>query len=343
VLTLATSTAILWEAKRRTDASAAELKRVNDELVEAQRVATKTISDNTAALNGQFKAMNYALGTLDQIIRPLVPSEGVNPALSEEAKRVLNLATFLYYDRIPNDVASHEGMKEQVALAYRQAGFCRLHTGNARGREDYRQSIRLYEELAAKFTDRIWLRTRLIEALREYSRLLTAPTDKVESETSFRRALAVAEALIGNPEASKHCYSMALAGPFNSLAWDLVRMPPVQNTDAELAVRLARQAIEWEPDRSGGTWNTLGVAYFRLGDWSAAASAIRKSMELNQGADPADRLFMAAIDHHHGKPAEARRLFDQTVAWLKRNPDKIKGREQELEAFRKEIGVLVSK
>jgi serine/threonine protein kinase len=343
VLTLATSTAILWEAKRRTDASAAELKRVNDELVEAQRVATKTISDNAAALNGQFKAMNYALGTLDQIIRPLVPSEGVNPALSEEAKRVLNLATLLYYDRIPKDVASHEGMKEQVALAYRQAGFCRLHLGTARGREDYRQSIRLYEELAAKFTDRIWLRTRLIETLHEYSRLLTAPTEKVESVKSFRRALVVAKTLIGNPEASQHCYAMALAGPFNDLAWDLVRRPPALNSDAELAVRLARQAIEWEPGRAGGTWNTLGVAYYRLGDWSSAASAIRKSMELNQGADPADRLFMAAIDHHRGKPAEARRMFDQTIAWLKQNPEKIKGREQELEAFRKEIGVLVSK
>jgi tetratricopeptide (TPR) repeat protein len=249
----------------------------------------------------------------------------------------------LYYDRIPKDVASDEGMKEQVALAYRQAGFCRLHLGKARGRDDYRQSIRLYEQLAAKFTDRIWLRTRLIETLHEYSRLLTAPTDKLEAEATFRRALAVTETLIGNPEAAKHCYTMALVGPFNNLAWDLVRTPPVQISDAGLAVRLARQAIEWEPTRAAGVWNTLGIALYRLGDWSSAASAIGKSMELSGGSDPTDRLVMAAIDHHRGKPAEARKLFSRTIDWLEQNPDKVKGREQELESLRKEIGVLVSK
>src|SRR5262249_7665534 len=162
------------------------------------------------------------------------------------------------------------------------------------------QAIRYFEELTASHPDRIWLRTHLIETLHEYSRLLTSPEDKAEAEGAFRHALAVAERLMGKPEVAKHCYTMALVGPFNDLAWDLVRRPPAQPDDGALAVRLARQAIEWEPDQAAaGFWNTLGVAYYRLGDLSSAASALQKSMDLNGGGNPSDWFFLAAIDHQN--------------------------------------------
>ena len=66
VMTLAVSTAVLWEAKRRTDA---------------------TLDKTNQALSGQFITMEFALGTIQQITRPLIPNIGGDAARSEEAKR----------------------------------------------------------------------------------------------------------------------------------------------------------------------------------------------------------------------------------------------------------------
>ena len=110
-------------------------------------------------------------------------------------------------------------LRKRWPRSYRQAGFCRMALGSPKGRQDYRQAISSYESLASRKPELIFLRTGLIETLYEYSRMLTAPADQAEAEASFRRALAVAESLIGNPEADKHCYTMGLVGPLNDLAW----------------------------------------------------------------------------------------------------------------------------
>jgi serine/threonine protein kinase/tetratricopeptide (TPR) repeat protein len=349
ILTLTTSTTVLWEAKRRTDASAAELLKAKQradaiaaDLLEAKNRTEGMLLETREALNAQFMTLEFALGTLEQIVLPLIPSIGGDVAHSQEAKRVLTLATS-YYDRIPKQLAKHVRMKEQVAKAHRQAGLCRMALGSPRSHQNYREAIRLYEELATESPGHFWLRTGLIETLHEYSRLLKAPADRLEGEASFRRALAVAAGLIGKPEVSQHCYTMALAGPFNDLAWDLVRRPPTQPSDAALAVHLARQAIEWEPDQASGFWNTLGLAYYRLGDWSSAASALQKSMDLNNGGNPADWLFLAAIDHHRGNKEQARRWFDQSAAWLEKNRGWDNDQDAELRQFREEAALVLSK
>ena len=53
------------------------------------------------------------------------------------------------------------------------------------------------------------------------------------------RALQVADALLGDKNTDVHCYWTALIGPFNDLAWKLVRCPPARDSDVALAVRLA--------------------------------------------------------------------------------------------------------
>ena len=180
-------------------------------------------------------------------------------------------------------------VEEAVAKARRQAGFCRMALGDSRGRDDHRRAIDLYEQLAAQNPERIWLRTGLIETLHEYSRRLTAPNDTLEADALLHRAIEVAETLIGNKEANKHCYTMGLVGPFNNLAWDLVRRPTVTQMDALQAVRLTTQAIAWEPDVAA-CWSTLGVGHYRLGDWTAAFGSAR-SIDLVQSQDPGGRVF----------------------------------------------------
>lgn len=327
ILTLATSTAVLWESKRRTEASNAALRASNKALKNA--------------LTGQRLGIEFALGSLDQITRPLVLDGGGDQKQKLEARRVLPLA-LSYYVRLPKLVTDSGLTDEVAAKAYRQAGFCRMALGSPKGRQDYRQAINSYESLVSRKPELIFLRTGLIETLHEYSRMLTAPADKPEAEVSFRRALAVAESLIRNPEADKHCYTMGLVGPLNDLAWELVKRAPVQFSDAQLAIRLSRQTVDWEPTQSG-FWNTLGVAYFRVGDWSSAASALQKSMDLSGGGDAADWFFMAAIDQHLGKPQQAHQRFDQAVSWMKKNPDRVKEREAELHQFQAETALLLSR
>jgi tetratricopeptide (TPR) repeat protein len=314
ILTLTVSTAVLWEAKRRTDA---------------------TLESNKKALLEERLAVEYSLGALDQITRPLAASIGPEPARGAEAKRVLTWA-LSYYDRIPTLNANAEMLKEVYPKAHRQAGFCRMALGMPKGRDDYRNAIRLYEDLAATHPRQIWLRTGLIETLHEYSRSLKSPTDGPEAEAVFRRALAVADSMIVDPEDAQPCSTMALVGPLNDLAWALVLRPDATPTDAEAAVRLASHATDWEP-RLAGFWNTLGVAQYRLGHDAPAAAAFQKSMTLNNGGDPADWLFLAAVDHRAGKEQEARRWFDQSIAWMDRNQGKDKARDAELARFRDEI------
>jgi len=50
---------------------------------------------------------------------------------------------------------------------------------------------------------------------------------------------------------------------------------------------LAEEAIALRPD-VGGIWNTLGVARYRVGDWSGAIEALNESMDLRSGGDALD-------------------------------------------------------
>jgi tetratricopeptide (TPR) repeat protein len=341
ILTLTTSTAVLWESKRRTEASNVALEASNAAF-EASNAALEAANDKLKnALTGQRLGIEFGLGSLDQITRPLAIERGGDGNQKREAQRVLTLA-LSYYVRLPKLIADTNLTDELVAKVYRQAGLCRMALGDPKGRQDYRQAITSYESLAARRPGLLWLRTGLIETLLEYSRTLKAPEAQAEAEASFRRALAIAESLIKDPEVAKHCYTMGLVGPLNDLAWTLVQHAPVQPSDAQLAVRLSRQTVDWEPNQPG-FWNTLGVAYYRLGDWSSSASALQKSMDLSGGGDPADWFFLAATNQHVGKAQEAQRLFDQAVSWMEKNPDRVKGREAELHQFQAETALLLSK
>jgi eukaryotic-like serine/threonine-protein kinase len=295
---------VLWAANRR--------------LLTAQNVAHETV--------------DRSLGALDQIIRPLTGDNG--SPVADEARRVLPVA-IQYYDKVSLLYSEHEPIQEVAAKAQRQAGYARMILGRPRGFDDYRASIRTYENITARYPRYIWLRVGLIATLQEYAGLLTKPADVVEADASFRRALAVAEGLLDDKDACQPCFRIQLVGPFNSLAWALARRPPARAGDAGLAVRLARKAVEWEPEQFA-YWNTLGVAHYRDGNWSAAIDALSRSLELSKGGTAADWFFLACIDQQRGKINEARLWYDRAVTWVQRNPPPDKAQAAELEEFRDE-------
>ncbi len=298
VLTLMASTGFLWQAKRADDATLEEFRRLRVQ----ERVALES-----------------ALGAIDKLTSVLMEDwpRGSGVALAHEAQRAFPYA-IAFSERIPKIFAQDDHMQEVVAKALRQSGRFRLILGDSRGRDDYRRAIQVYEELATRFPERIWLRTGLIETLREHASLLAEPIDSTEAEGSIRRAVEVAETLVGNQSAALPCFRKALVGPFSGLAWNFVSQAPLRPGDVAKAVRIARQAVDWDADRPD-SWRSLGISCYRAGDWKSAATSFRTAMDLDKGGNAADWFLMAAIDHHLGNDSDARRWYERAISWLKQH------------------------
>jgi serine/threonine protein kinase len=316
LLTFAVSTVVLWQAKRRTDATLFELK---------------------TNLLQQRLGLERSLATWDLVTRPIASAARLNTPAGQEARRILSLA-IAYYRDAPKGQPAHRMVGEPVAKAFRQSGFCRMSLGDSKGREDYDESIRCYEDLAARFPEMIWLRTGIIETLREYAGFLTEPADAARAKGLVEHALRTSEAVIADREADKPCFRPALVAAFNSLAWEVVRRPNAEPTDVARAVRIARKAVDWAPDRAY-VWNTLGVACYRAGAWEDATSALQESMKLNNGGDAMDWFFLSAALKHHGDATGARTWYEKAVASMSRNP--FAAQSAELAQFRDEAALAL--
>jgi len=326
LIALSVSTFLLWKAKRRTDA---EMESHREDLV-----------DQRLAYEQSFIA-------IDQITQAFTSKDGnPEPLRGTEADRVYRFA-IAYYDSVARTSLKHPLVSEVSAKASRRSGFYRLILGDGKGRKDYDRAIRTYEQLAAESPERIWLRTGLIETLREYSHRLSLSGDATMAGASTRRALRVADGLIGNKNVASPCYHKALIEPVNGLAWELVARPPTDPSDLSLAIRLARQVVEWESSK-WPFWpavhvahRTLGVAYCRAGDWPAAAAALESSVALNDGGDPRDWFFLAIARQRMGDTAGATRWYVQAVSRMAQNSTE--SRDPELCRFQAEAGAVVGR
>jgi tetratricopeptide (TPR) repeat protein len=151
-----------------------------------------------------------------------------------------------------------------------------------------------------------------------------------EAEEAFHLAFALGERL-----AAEYPDDYGL---LNDLAWDLATHPIAQFRDPAKAVELARRAVENAPDprdRSAFV-NTLGVAYYRAGDWSAAVEALGKSMQHRKGGDSFDWFFLAMAHWQLGDRDQARTWYGRAVEWM----DKNQPRNDELKRFRAEAALL---
>ena len=225
-----------------------------------------------------------------------------------------------YYDRVAKEYSHDERNQEVGAKALRQAGRIRMKLGRTRGRDDYRDAIRIYEDIAASYPKNIWLRAGLITTLDEYACLLNLPADAVEADASFRRSLAVAEGL--STTRTPICIASAPSSSLRLTTWHgswFAAGSPRTPTMPRWPSESAHKAVEWEPDQPA-YWNTLGVAQYRAGDLSAADQSLQKSIGLSEGGTAVDWFFLACIRHHQGDSGESQRWYDQAVEWLRQNP-----------------------
>jgi WD40 repeat protein/serine/threonine protein kinase/tetratricopeptide (TPR) repeat protein len=120
-------------------------------------------------------------------------------------------------------------------------------------------------------------------------------------------------------------------------------VPPtdVQKAEQMKAMQKMSSAVIW---LRGNYCNTLGVAYYRVGNWKAAVGALEWARLYHQGGDSADFYFLAMAHWQLGQKQQARKWYEQGVQWMEKNRsvlEKNKEGNEELRRFRAEAAALL--
>jgi Flp pilus assembly protein TadD len=122
----------------------------------------------------------------------------------------------------------------------------------------------------------------------------------------------------------------------NAFAWDLVKTPTSDRSDAERAVQAAEMAMQVSPD-DWSALNTLGIAYYRVDEWQSSIEALERSIKRRNGGDAFDWFFLAMAHWQLGDTAEARAWYAKAVEWADANQPK----NDDLRGFRAETAGLL--
>jgi tetratricopeptide (TPR) repeat protein len=117
---------------------------------------------------------------------------------------------------------------------------------------------------------------------------------------------------------------------FNNASWCLATTENPTNRDPALAVELANRAVKINPN---GDWNTVGVAYYRIGDFKQALPYL----ESGNGGNSWAFFFLAMANRQLGNADAARRYYDQAIQWMNdhdpQNPELLRFRAEAEQLF----------
>jgi tetratricopeptide (TPR) repeat protein len=122
----------------------------------------------------------------------------------------------------------------------------------------------------------------------------------------------------------------------NYLAWMLATCPDEKLRNPEEAVRLAAKAVELAP-QEGSYLNTLGIAQYRAGEYSAARETLQKSIDIRDDGDCNDWFFIAMTEWQLGNHDTAREWYGKAAARMKEHGS----RDGQLISFREEARKLI--
>jgi serine/threonine protein kinase/Tfp pilus assembly protein PilF len=121
----------------------------------------------------------------------------------------------------------------------------------------------------------------------------------------------------------------------NNFAWLLVTWPDKRVRNTVRALELAKSALKLD-QKSGGAWNTLGVACFRAGDLPGAITALERSVAI-QGRTSFDDFFLAMAHERIGESGKAKIEYERAVRWM----NQVKPSDQELRQFSDEAAEVL--
>ena len=124
----------------------------------------------------------------------------------------------------------------------------------------------------------------------------------------------------------------------NNFAWMLVTCKNPQMRKPQEALTHAKRAVELASEE-GNYWNTLGVVWFRLENWTEAIEAFEQSMKRRDGGegDSFDWFFLAMIEARRGHKEQGRQWYDRAVAWSQQSH----GNDPELFRFQVEAAEVL--
>jgi tetratricopeptide (TPR) repeat protein len=122
----------------------------------------------------------------------------------------------------------------------------------------------------------------------------------------------------------------------NQLAWILVDCPDKSIRDPERSLRLAQAAVAAMPEQ-GNYWNTLGLAFYRTGDFAAAEKALEQSMALRDGGNGYDWFFLSMACWQLSEKVQARAWYEKAVRWF----DQERTKEEDIYRHRAEAESLI--
>lgn len=123
----------------------------------------------------------------------------------------------------------------------------------------------------------------------------------------------------------------------NNFAWFLATCPDTQYANPQRAVQLALKAVELVPDE-GTFWNTLGVCYYRAGQYTSSIESLERSTELFGNAGVGfNAMFLAMAHWRLGHREDALKKYDTALHWMRENSVV----DEELTRFLQETAVVL--
>jgi tetratricopeptide (TPR) repeat protein len=173
---------------------------------------------------------------------------------------------------------------QRLASGSYNGSICLWETTNVSGEVRHRRAAR---QTVADLFGRTPLRADVLEGLRALPGM--SPSQRQE-------AITVAQTYPEDPSA------------LNELAWQLAKLPGGEMSGYRQALRFSEEACQLKPE-DGSLLNTLGVAYYRVGNYEKALATLVRSDRINKtpfgGSIPADLAFLAMTQRQLGHSKEA--------------------------------------
>jgi serine/threonine protein kinase/tetratricopeptide (TPR) repeat protein len=224
----------------------------------------------------------------------------------------------------PNSAVAHSALgivfdmqkkPDEAAAAYREA--IKLDPKNApighrlykilRDQKKLDEAVACLKEVTGRDPNAVWAHYELGYTLRTQKRL-------EEAIAEFRQVITLEK---NTTPASLYLIQsrVSLASLLNDRAWQLVTGDP-KFRDPGRALDLAREVAVLDPNNAAYR-KRLGAAYYRAGNWKAAAQALEESRQLNPHYrnDSAILFFLSMARGRLNENEQARACYDQAARW----------------------------
>jgi tetratricopeptide (TPR) repeat protein/serine/threonine protein kinase len=282
--------------------------------------------------------------------------EAFNKALQVDPKYAMahcNIANVMRNKgEISKAVASFQKALEldpELALAHNNLGNIYMRQGKlAEAMDHYRKAIRSEPSYAMahyNLGNALLQLNKLPEAAEEFRAAVHFKPGYTKAHHALGQALWQQDKV---SEAAAACREALRLEPKNAsgisqLAWILVTCPDPKMRDTAEGLKLAKKAVDLAP-KDPVCWRTLGLAYYRAGEWKNSAEALKTSANLFGGGDLPGAFALSMAFWQMGEKEEAREAYRTAIEFIKANREAIERNPfeaKEVARFRAEVAQVM--